>query len=201
MLRNACAQAKAWHAGGFSSLRLTVNLSSRQFQDGSFPETIRRILDETEFLAAFLDLELTESMLLKNVDETLVMLNQLNDLGVQFSVDDFGTGYSSLSYLKRLPIDVLKIDQSFVRDITTDIDDAAIVRAIITLAHSLNMQVVAEGVETREQLHFLLTNGCDAMQGYFFSEPLQAKGLMRLLTDGKLLSLRRQPSKSSRKRS
>ena len=152
VLETACAQARAWQLEGASQLSISVNLSARQFQQQDLAKRIEALLDKTGLPADCLDLELTESVLMDNAVTTSAMLKQLNAMNVKISIDDFGTGYSSLSYLKRFPINTLKIDRSFVRDITTDADDAAIVTAIITLAHSLDLQVVAEAVETVEQL-------------------------------------------------
>ncbi len=171
VLRTACKQNKAWQDAGLSQLRVSVNLSARQFKEKNLVERVAQILKETGLEARYLELELTES-LLQNPEATITPLKELHALGVRLSIDDFGTGYSSLSYLKRFPIDTIKIDRSFVRDITTDADDAAIANAIITLAHSLGVHVVAEGVETSEQLAFLCQHKCDLMQGYYFSKPL-----------------------------
>ncbi len=181
VLREACAQAHAWQDAGLPPLRMGVNLSARQFRQPDLAGTVRRILDETGFDPKRLDIELTESTLVQNPEAAAEILTGLETLGVQISIDDFGTGYSSLSYLKRLPIDILKIDQSFVRDIATDPDDAAIVIAIITLARALGIQTIAEGVETREQAQFLRKHGCEAMQGFYFSKPIEADALAALL--------------------
>jgi diguanylate cyclase (GGDEF)-like protein len=188
-LRQACEQMRAWRNAGFNDLYVAVNLSSRQFREPDLANSIAKVLTDTGVEGIHLVLELTESMLLTNIENTTQMMQELDAMGVRFAVDDFGTGYSSLSYLKRFPIDVLKIDQSFVRDITTDPDDAAIVRAIITMAHSLGMRVVAEGVETREQLSFLHANSCDAMQGYYFSKPLPADRITELIAGNTRLAL------------
>jgi diguanylate cyclase (GGDEF)-like protein/PAS domain S-box-containing protein len=188
-LRQACEQTRVWRNAGFNDLYVAVNLSSRQFREPDLAQNIAQVLAETGVEGIHLVLELTESILLSNIENTTNMMQELDAMGVRFAVDDFGTGYSSLSYLKRFPIDVLKIDQSFVRDITTDPDDAAIVRAIITLAHSLDMRVVAEGVETREQLNFLRANQCDAMQGYYFSTPLPADQITEIITGNTQLAL------------
>ncbi len=189
VLHQASAQMRAWRDTGHPNLHVSVNLSSRQFREPDLAERIASILANSGLDGVHLELELTESMLLTDVEKTVGLMQKLDTSGVSFSIDDFGTGYSSLSYLKRFPITVLKIDQSFVRDITTDSDDAAIVRAIITMAHSLGIQTVAEGVETAEQLHFLRANNCDAMQGYYFSKPQPADAITRLLKDGKSLSV------------
>ena len=173
-LRTACARARAWQEQGEPALTVSVNLSARQFQQPDLVAQVKRALDETGLPPSSLDLEITETHAMQNAEATIMTLRELKRLGVQISIDDFGIGYSSLSYLKRLPIDTLKIDQSFVRDITTDPDDAAIATAVIALAHTLKLQVVAEGVETQEQLEFLAARHCDRMQGYLFSRPLSA---------------------------
>lgn len=177
VLRTVCLQIKEWQAQGYEVPRVAVNLSVRQFRHKTLVSDISRILDETEVEAHCLSLEITESMLAQNVDEATRILNQLSALGLEIAMDDFGTGYSSLSYLKRFPITTLKIDRSFVRDIATDPNDAAIIAAIIAMAGSLNMRVVAEGIETEEQLAFLTKQGCSRYQGYYFSKPLLASGI------------------------
>ena len=197
ILRTACAQNKAWHAAGLGFIRVAVNLSARQFHHQNLVETIVRILKETGLDPKYLELELTESILMQNVEATIKMLCELHAMGIGLSIDDFGTGYSSLSYLKRFPIDILKIDQSFVRDITTDPDDAAIVTAIITLAHSLKLKAIAEGVETEEQLEFLRSLHCDGMQGYLFSRPLPVDEATKLLAEHRCL-LGKKPRKDPR---
>ena len=181
VLRTACAQTKAWQLAGLGELRVAVNLSPRQFTQKALLQSIADILRDTGLDARFLELELTESMVMSDVEHAISILRNLKGLGIQIAIDDFGTGYSSLSYLRRFPIDVLKIDQSFVNDISTDPDDAAIVVSIISLAHSLRLKVVAEGVETAEQLAFLREHDCDQMQGYFFSRPVAADAFERLL--------------------
>ncbi len=174
VLHTACAQNKAWQMAGFKPVCVAVNLSARQFAQQDLVELVTRTLQETGLDANYLELELTESMIMHDAEATIATLKQLKAIGVKFSIDDFGTGYSSLSYLKRFPIDFLKIDQSFVRDITTDPDDAAITRTIISMAHDLGHKVIAEGVETAEQKSFLQLHHCDEMQGYFFSKPVPA---------------------------
>lgn len=183
----ACIQVKAWQDAGLGELRVAVNLSARQFTQQGLVDSIAGVLRECGLAPHCLELELTESMIMDDVEHAIGILRDLAGLGVKISVDDFGTGYSSLAYLKRLPIDLLKVDQSFVRDITLDPDDAAIVATIISLAHSLRLQVIAEGVETAEQLAFLRSHGCDAMQGYYFSKPLPAEQVEELLRSGKSL--------------
>lgn len=174
VLRTACAQNVAWLKAGLPSLRVAVNLSGRQFQQQNLVEMISRILRDTGMDPKRLELEITESTAMQNADYTNVMLREFKDMGIHIAMDDFGTGYSSLSYLKKFPIDTLKIDQSFVRDITHDANDAAIANTIIVLAHSLKLQVVAEGVETPEQEAFLRARDCDVAQGFLFSRPLPA---------------------------
>jgi diguanylate cyclase (GGDEF)-like protein/PAS domain S-box-containing protein len=174
VLRNACQQAAAWRRAGLPVLRMSVNLSPNQFRGQTLPLRIAQILNETKLNPRLLELELTENILMHDIDQVIVQLHQLSDLGVTISIDDFGTGFSSLSYVKRLPVDRLKIDQSFIRDIVSDTSDRAIVAAIVTLAHSLRMEVVAEGVETVEQLEYVRGAGCDAVQGYYCGRPMAA---------------------------
>lgn len=185
VLRTACAQNKAWQEAGLSPIRVAVNLSGRQFQQRNLVETVRRILTDTGLGAEYLELELTESILMQKIEIITSVLSEIDAMGIQISVDDFGTGYSSLSYLKRFPISTLKVDRSFVNDITTDPDDAAITSAIINMAHSLKLKVIAEGVETGDQLSFLRSLKCDGMQGYFFSRPLAAEDATKLLVEKK----------------
>lgn len=182
VLKTACTQIKVWEKLGFPPLRVAVNLSVQQIKHPVLLETVRRVLAETGVEPQYLDLELTESALMQGVQAT-TCIGALDETGVAFSLDDFGTGYSSLSYLKRFPIDHLKIDRSFVRDIATDPNDAAIVKAIIAMARALDMKVIAEGVETSGQLEFLREAGCDMAQGYYFSEPLPADELPELIRD------------------
>lgn len=186
VLRAACAQAAEWRERGHRSLRMSVNISSRQFQQPDLVSEVARVLEETRLDPRALDLEITESCALTKVDRAIRVLQEIKRLGVGISLDDFGTGYSSLSYLRRLPIDVVKIDQSFVRDLTVDPDGAAVIHAVIAMAHSLNLRVVAEGVETDEQLAFLTAHDCDLMQGFLFSEPLPARACEEFLHEGLL---------------
>lgn len=187
VLRSACAQAKAWQSAGLGNLRMAVNLSAHQFTQPDLVTSIAAIIEETGLPANCLDIELTESMVMTDVDRAIAVLGALRELGVQLSIDDFGTGYSSLSYLKRFPIDVLKIDQSFVSEISRHANDAAISDAIISMAHSLGIRVIAEGVETEAQCEFLSQNMCDEIQGFLFSEALPAAGMEALLTEGRRL--------------
>jgi diguanylate cyclase (GGDEF)-like protein/PAS domain S-box-containing protein len=180
VLRSACEQIRAWRDEGFP-LRVSVNLSARQFRQENLAQTIYRILSETGVPPDYLELEITESDVMENAESAIATLDELKAKGVNISIDDFGTGYSSLSYLKRFPLDILKIDRSFVRDIPADGDDAAIVGAIIALARSMDIKVVAEGVETESQAEFLDRSGCDFAQGYFFSPPVAPEEIRKLL--------------------
>ena len=172
VLRRACTQAKAWADAGLPLSTMAVNVSSLEFRDDSFLDGLFEILEDTGLPPSALELELTESVLMKHVDTAAATLGTLRDHGVQVAIDDFGTGYSSLSYLRKFPIDALKIDQSFVSGITTAADDASIVTAVIGMARSLKLRVVAEGVETREQATFLAVHECDEAQGYYYSRPV-----------------------------
>ena len=167
---------------------MTVNLSARQFQQKDFESIVRHILREAGIDPSLVQFELTESLLMSDPQGAARTLRGLKDSGVKISVDDFGTGYSSLAYLKRFPIDALKIDHSFIRDITTDPEDAMITLAIIGLAHSLKLRVVAEGVETQEQLELLAANGCDEIQGYYFSIPTTAEECEKMLRENRRLA-------------
>jgi diguanylate cyclase (GGDEF)-like protein len=198
VLRTACAQAVAWHAAGYPQLSMAVNLSARQFRQSDMPQLVRHILIETGLAAEHLELELTESLLMKDSETIVQALRELKSIGVVLSLDDFGTGYSSLSYLKRFPIDIVKIDRAFVRDVTSNADGATLTRTIIAMAQSLKLKTVAEGVETKAQLNFLRRNGCDAIQGYYFSQPLLPDDMAVLLRDGKHIpgdSLEAEPAK------
>jgi diguanylate cyclase (GGDEF)-like protein/PAS domain S-box-containing protein len=183
VLKTACAQNKAWQEAGLPLLSVAVNLSPRQFRQQNIASVIEECLRETGLAPYFLELEITESMVMHDVDRVTLVLNELKRMGVSLAMDDFGTGYSSLSYLKRFPFDKLKIDQSFVRDITSDPHNAAIAKAVIAMAHSLHMKVIAEGVEMQGQLNYLLKHGCDEMQGYYFSRPIPADRFEQLLLD------------------
>jgi diguanylate cyclase (GGDEF)-like protein/PAS domain S-box-containing protein len=182
-LRAACAQTAAWHRSGLGPLRIAVNLSSRQFNDASLPQLIGSILLETGLPATSLEIELTESLMMENVEAAIATMRELKAMGVQLSIDDFGTGYSSLSYLKRFPVDVLKIDQSFVRDIEHDANSTSMVAAIISLSHDLGLRVIAEGVETQAQLDFLRGRGCDEVQGYLFTRPAPGRDFEQFVKD------------------
>ncbi|HEY3597498.1 MAG TPA: EAL domain-containing protein [Paraburkholderia sp.] len=181
VLREACRQNKAWQDEGLPPARVSVNLSARQFQQRNIAKLVTQVLAETGLEPQYLELELTESTIMRNAEEAVTMLNELHALGIGLAIDDFGTGYSSLSYLKRFPVDRLKIDRSFVSDIGVSNDDETITSAIIALAHSLKMQVIAEGVETSAQLDFLRARACDEMQGFYFAKPMPRDAIPGML--------------------
>ena len=174
VLRAACRQARCWHDAGQTGLRISVNLSTRQLQQPDLGERISSCLAESGLPASALELELTESMLMADPVSATTLLRSLDGLGIRLAIDDFGTGYSSLAYLKRFPVSRLKIDRSFVRDLSSDANDAAIVRAVVALAENLRMDVIAEGVETVDQMRFLERHDCFEVQGYLFSRPRPA---------------------------
>lgn len=180
VLRNACMQIKKWHKKGFPPISVSVNLSVRQFEQNNLFTVVKNILKKTDLSPEFLHLEVTENQIIKNTDVTLRTMEQLKGLGINIAIDDFGTGYSSLGYLKNFPISTLKIDKSFVQDIIKDDDNAAITNTIITLAQNLNLNVIAEGVETKEQAEFLAARSCYLMQGYYFSRPMKAEDIAQL---------------------
>jgi EAL domain-containing protein (putative c-di-GMP-specific phosphodiesterase class I) len=182
VLAQACQQARAWQAKGLPKLYMSVNVSAIDFRQRDFVEGIEQILKQTGMDPTLLELEITEGVLMQNVDATMVALNRLKALGVRLAIDDFGTGYSSLSYLQRFPIDVLKIDQSFIRGLSRDSNDAALVSAIISLGKSLKLTVIAEGVETLEQLNFLKALQCEEGQGYYFSKAVEPDAFVQYLT-------------------
>jgi diguanylate cyclase (GGDEF)-like protein len=188
VLLTACEQGKRWADMGFDGLRLAVNVSALQFRKKDFAMTVRRILAASGIPSGMLELEITESVMMDKIDEVIAVLDELHTQNIHISIDDFGTGYSSLSRLKKLPIGVLKIDQSFVSEVTVDADDAAIAIAIITLGHSLRLRVIAEGVETEEQLAFMVEHGCDEIQGYLYSKPLPVDEFTVLLGQDHRLS-------------
>jgi len=174
VLRTACTQNRIWQLAEFTPIRISVNLSSRQFEQSNLVEVVSQILEETGLKASYLELEVTESFLMADIERSVKTLKQLRELGICLALDDFGTGYSSLNYLKRFPVNMLKIDRSFVQDVTSNPDSAAITDAIIALAKSLRLNITAEGVETQEQLDYLRMRGCDEGQGFYFSRPVPA---------------------------
>jgi EAL domain-containing protein (putative c-di-GMP-specific phosphodiesterase class I) len=173
VLKHVCAQMRHWNCAALAPLHVGVNFSSAQCRAETLKTLVMGVLKETGLPAEWLTLELTESLLIQDTPEIIETLQSLKDMGIKISIDDFGTGYSSLSYLKRFPVDVLKIERSFVRDISTDSSDRALCKAIIAMAHALNLTVIAEGVETEEQLAFLKACECDMAQGFYFSKPLE----------------------------
>lgn len=189
VLQQACRQAKLWQEEFGRRVPVAVNLSARQFRDIDIAQSIVRILDQTGLSPDLLELELTESMLMNDTNRVLHTLDILKDIGIRLAVDDFGTGYSSLSYLKGFPLDYLKVDRSFVTDIPGDQNDKALVQAIIGIAHNLGLKVIAEGIETIEQLEFMLTKDCDEIQGYYFSKPLPADEVTAMLKEGRRLDI------------
>ncbi|NJR59497.1 MAG: bifunctional diguanylate cyclase/phosphodiesterase [Cyanobacteria bacterium CRU_2_1] len=187
VIKTACAQAQSWQAHGCSPIRISVNLSACQLQQ-SLIQSMTQLLQCSNFDPSWLELEFTETSVMEQADTTITLLHQLKSLGLQISIDDFGTGYSSLNYLRRFPIDTLKIDRSFIVDVASDTSSASITAAIIAMAHSLKFKVIAEGVETKEQLNFIKKHGCHAMQGYLFSPPVPAQVFQKMLQTDKRLS-------------
>lgn len=199
VLRTACRQTKTWQDAGFAPLTVAVNLSARQLRQHNIAVIIETALKETRLDPSFLEIEITESMVMHDVEKVTAILNEIKGIGIALAMDDFGTGYSSLSYLKRFPFDKLKIDKSFVRDITCDPHNAAIARAIIAMAHSLHLKVVAEGVETEGQFNYLRSHGCDEMQGFYVSRPIPVLELEHLLRQKQYLLPSPNASRSSEK--
>ncbi|HEX5966358.1 MAG TPA: EAL domain-containing protein, partial [Pyrinomonadaceae bacterium] len=189
VLRTACEQSMAWQDAGLAPMRLSVNFSARQFQQPTFISSVAEILKATNLDPRWLELELTESSIMKDPEQAIEKLHEFKLMGIKVAIDDFGTGYSSLNYLKRFPIDTLKIDRSFVADVCKDPHDTAIVRAIITLGHALDLTVVAEGVETQEQLQYLSSLDCDVLQGFLFSKSLSASAFEELLVEHRNVAL------------
>jgi EAL domain-containing protein (putative c-di-GMP-specific phosphodiesterase class I) len=183
VVRSVCAQLKEWVRDGVGPVTVAINLSARQFLAPDLAQNIRRILEANEIRAELLEVEITESSVMINAEEAIRTLEYLQSLGIRTAIDDFGTGYSSLGYLKRFPLRALKIDRSFVRDITTDPNDATITQAVISMAHSLGLKVIAEGVETEAQLAFLARYGCDEVQGFLFSRPVTGEQCGKLMAD------------------
>jgi EAL domain-containing protein (putative c-di-GMP-specific phosphodiesterase class I)/FixJ family two-component response regulator len=198
VLQSACTQAVQWINSGFSDFRISVNLSARQLSDLQLPERVVQILETTGLPPGNLELEVTESAVMENAIAARETLGLLKSLGVRIAIDDFGTGYASLGYLKEFPFDTLKIDKTFVKSVSSELKNAAITKAVILLAHSLGLEVVAEGVETEAELAFLREHQCDCLQGYFFSRPVPAHNLEHLLTTGKRLSVEPKTAKLGR---
>jgi diguanylate cyclase (GGDEF)-like protein/PAS domain S-box-containing protein len=183
VLEEACSQVMKWRKKGFKDLLVAVNISGRQLHQSDLHKTISKILKKTGLPAKYLELELTESLLIENVEHAVEMMYRFKDMGIKLAIDDFGTGYSSLSYLKQFPVDKLKIDQSFIKEMVSDANDAAIVKAIINLGHSLNLEVLAEGVENEYQKNFIIGHGCDFAQGYFFKPPNRPDEIQKFIED------------------
>jgi diguanylate cyclase (GGDEF)-like protein len=181
VINEACKQGAEWEKQGYKPVTISVNLSAKQLREERLNDIIARILHETGMNPRYLGLELTESAIIIEPERALARLQSIKSLGIKLSMDDFGTGYSSLSYLKKFPLDTLKIDQSFIHDLATNNEDASLVKAIISMAHSLGMDVIAEGVEQQDQMEFLSINDCDIIQGYLFSRPLPAAELAKIL--------------------
>ena len=171
VLREACLQIKKWQNSGLNDLCVAVNISGRQFRQTNLPELVADVLDKSGLQAKYLELELTESLLIEDIEHVVETMYKLKDMGIKLVIDDFGTGYSSLSYLKQFPVDKLKIDRSFISEMASDHNDAAIAKAIINLGHSLNIEVLAEGIENEFQRDFIIAHGCDYAQGYFYKAP------------------------------
>jgi len=183
VLGEACRQSVAWQKAGGPRVKVAVNVSAMQFSRSDFVETVAQALSQSGLDPALLELELTESVVMRDLDESARQMDRLRALGVSISIDDFGTGYSSLSYLRRLPIDALKIDRSFLKELDRDANTIPLVQAVVTLAHGLGLTVVAEGVETRHQLESLRDVGCDRFQGFLLGEPAPPEAIERLLAE------------------
>lgn len=194
VLRTSCTQIKTWQEQGLVVVPVAVNVSAMQFRQERFPDLIRQVLRETGLDPRYLELELTESLLLSNADVMFKVLQELKEMGLKLAIDDFGTGYSSLSYLRQFPVTKLKIDRSFIRDVAVNPDDAAIATAIISMSKGLNLKVIAEGVEDEAQLSFLRNQACDEYQGYYFSRPLNVQDIARKLQESILSAKGDEPS-------
>jgi EAL domain-containing protein (putative c-di-GMP-specific phosphodiesterase class I) len=186
VLRTACAQNRNWQLAGLPPIRMSVNLSARQFEQANLVEVVKQTLEETKLQPSYLELEVTESSLIADIQHSVKTLKQLREVGVWLALDDFGTGYSSLNYLKRFPVNMLKIDRSFVHDVTSNADSAAVTDAIIALAKSLQLKITAEGVETQEQLEYLKKRGCQEGQGFYFGIPAPPDRITEILKQNSL---------------
>ena len=180
-MKKAMKQFSLWYKDGLNPGTLSLNLAMKQLNEDDFISTLLNIMNSIQFQAKWLELEVTEGQVMENPDAAIEKLNEISEIGIELAIDDFGTGYSSLTYLKKLPLNKLKIDKSFVMDIPKDEDDIAITKAIIALGQSLNLKIIAVGVETQEQKDFLVKNGCDNIQGYYYSKPLASKDITKLL--------------------
>ena len=177
-LREACRTSKSWQEAGYDPITVSVNISPKQFRHQDITAIVSQVLRETDLSPAHLEVEITETAVMDNVEVAIMRLNSLSKMGVKISVDDFGTGYTSISYLKQFPVNELKIDQHFIKGIPNNQNDAAIVSAVIALGHNLGLEIVAEGVETAEQMQYLTEHNCDFIQGYFLSRPLPANKII-----------------------
>jgi diguanylate cyclase (GGDEF)-like protein len=186
VLRQACSDMAKWQKNNIGVNRIAINVSARQFKQHGFIDLVKEVIEESSIKPNQLELELTESILIDNLDHTLDILTRLRAMGVRMAIDDFGTGYSSLNYLKQFPVDTLKIDQSFIQNLPDNNDDAQITRTIISMAHNLGLGVIAEGVETKEQLEFLQQVQCEEIQGYYFSKPIPAKALVNMIEKARI---------------
>jgi EAL domain-containing protein (putative c-di-GMP-specific phosphodiesterase class I) len=184
VMKTAMAQLSEWYKAGYNPGTLAMNLTVQQLKKDDFIEVLHSLVKETKCKSEWLELEITEGQIMRHPEEAIKTLQQIKEIGIELAVDDFGTGYSSLAYLKRLPIDKLKIDKAFIQGLPDDDEDAAIAKAVIALGKSLNLKVIAEGVETKEQRDFLVENGCKSIQGYFYSRPIPASEIELLLTNG-----------------
>ena len=184
VIRTVCGQIKTWQEAGYKQMNIALNVSSRQFDQQNLIEIVKEALQDAMIPPQCLELEITETTIMRYPEKAILILTEIKAMGIQIAIDDFGTGYSSLNYLKRLPLDFLKIDMSFVKGLAFDPSDQAIVRTTIAMAHSLNLKTIAEGVETDEQLSFLQEHGCDEIQGYLFSRPLPAEEITKILAIG-----------------
>jgi diguanylate cyclase len=175
-------QIKKWNDSGYNNLKISINVSTKQFKQKNFVEKIYKIINDFQINPEFIEIEITESSMMENPEDAISKMKLLHNKGIQFSIDDFGTGYSSLSYIKKFPINKIKIDQSFIKDVLTDLDNKEITKAIIAMSHNLELKVLAEGVETKEQMNFLKDLNCDEMQGYYFSRPINSESFSKLLS-------------------
>ncbi len=184
VLEQACIQNKKWQDKGSDALRIAINVSAIQFTQMNFVKKVRDILNRTEMAGECLELELTEGILMQDIELTINVLSELRSMGVRISIDDFGTGYSSMSYLKKFPLDVLKIDRSFIKDLPHDPKDSAIVTAIAEMARGLSLEIIAEGIENNEQNEFIKKVGCESMQGFYIQKPVSATFISKIVKQG-----------------
>jgi EAL domain-containing protein (putative c-di-GMP-specific phosphodiesterase class I) len=187
VLKTACQQTKIWMDAGYGNLSIAINISAKQFQQETFIDTVLKTIKETKVKPSLLELEITENSMMQDTNKNIVILNKLKDMGLKISIDDFGTGFSSLNYIMKFAADILKIDRSFISNLLVSSTNTAITIAIINMAHSLNLKVIAEGVETEEQLKFLKEQNCNEIQGYLFSKPVPPEEFEKMLKEGRML--------------